>query len=436
MSASPTPPEPLADPQPVRPRGPLDVRVRPPGSRSLTNRALAVAALATGPSELVGATESEDAAAMREGLRALGVPVAVEGATWRVRGGGGRLAATGPIALDVRASGTTARFLTALASLTAPGADVTIDGTARMRERPIRELVDALSALGVDAKALGPGGCPPVRVRGGGLSGGRIQVDARRSSQYVSALLLAAPCATADLTIALADGRLVSRPFVDLTLQVMTAFGATAGWTEAGELAVRADAPYRGRRYPIEPDAQAAVYAFAAAAIAGGRVVVEGIPPDSQQPDLHVLEALEAMGCRVRREADRIELRATRGALDGIRWNGNHAPDAVLALAVVALFARGPTEIHDIANLRIKETDRLAALENEIRRLGGRAEAGPDSLRIEPAPLRGAAIETYADHRIAMSFALAGLVVPGVSIRDPGCVAKTWPDFFAALAAW
>jgi 3-phosphoshikimate 1-carboxyvinyltransferase len=436
VSASPTPPEPLADPLPIRPRGPLDARVRPPGSRSLTNRALAAAALAAGPSELVGATESDDAAAMREGLGRLGVPVAVAGDTWHVAGGGGQLAGAGAIAVDVRASGTTARFLTALAALTPRGTEVTLDGTARMRERPIRELIDALSALGVDAAALGPGGCPPVRVRGGGLAGGRVRIDASRSSQYVSAVLLAAPCAAADVTLELAEGRLVSRPFVDLTLQVMAAFGADAGWTDGGALTVRAGAPYRARRYAIEPDAQAAVYAFAAAAIAGGRVVVEGIPPDSRQPDLHVLDALEAMGCRIRRDADRIEVRAERGALDGIRWNGNRAPDAVLALAVVALFARGPTEIHDIANLRIKETDRLAALETEIRRLGGRAEAGPDWLRIEPAPLRGAAVSTYEDHRIAMSFALAGLVVPGVSIRDPGCVAKTWPDFFAALGSW
>jgi 3-phosphoshikimate 1-carboxyvinyltransferase len=410
--------------------------VRPPGSRSLTNRALAAAALAEGPSELVGATENDDTVAMRRGLVALGVPIAVEADTWRVAGTGGHLRASGEIGLDVRASGTTARFLTALAGLTPEGTQVTLDGTARMRERPIGELTDALTALGVDATPLGAGGCPPVRVRGGGVRGGRIQIDARRSSQFVSAVLLAAPCATESVTLALTEGRLVSRPFVDMTLQVMQAFGAEAGWTEAGELTVRAGAPYEGRRFTIEPDAQAAVYAFAAAAIAGGRVVVEGIPPDSQQADLDILGALAAMGCQVHRDADRIEVRATRGSLEGIRWNGNAAPDAMLALAVVALFARGPTEIHDIAHMRIKETDRLEALQNEIRRLGGRAEATSDALRIEPAPLSGAAIETYEDHRMAMSFALAGLVVPGVSIRDPGCVAKTWPDYFSALSSW
>jgi 3-phosphoshikimate 1-carboxyvinyltransferase len=424
------------DPLPIRPRGPLDVRIRPPGSRSVTNRALVTAALASGESVLLGATESDDAAAMREGLRALGVPIAVAGDAWTVSGCGGRLPAGGPVAVDVRASGTTARFLTAVAALAPRGVEVRLDGTARMRERPIGDLVAALGALGAEAAALGPGGCPPVRVRGGGLAGGRITIDARRSSQYVSGVLLAAPCAARDVEIALVEGRLVSRPFVDLTLQVMGEFGADAGWTADGGLAVRAGRPYRARRYAIEPDAQAAAYVFAAGAIAGGRVVVEGIPETSRQPDLRLLDALVAMGCRVRREPDAIELLAERGKLRGVRVDGDPMPDAVLALAVVALFADGPTEIRNVGNLRIKETDRLTALEREIRRLGGRAEAGPDWLRIEPAPLHGAAIETYADHRMAMSFALAGLALPGVSIRDPGCVAKTWPDFFAALEAW
>jgi 3-phosphoshikimate 1-carboxyvinyltransferase len=426
---------PLPDPLPVRPRGPLDARVRPPGSRSLTNRALLAAALARGDSVLVGATESDDALAMREGLRTLGVPIAVTDAAWLVAGCGGRLPAEGRAKVDVRASGTTARFLTAAATLTGPDAEVLLDGTPRMRERPIGDLVAALGALGGRAEALGAGGCPPVRVRGGGLAGGRAAIDARRSSQYVSGVLLAAPCAAGDVELSLVEGRLVSRPFVDLTLQVMGEFGADADWSEDGGLRV-ARGGYTGRRYAIEPDAQAAVYAFAAAAISGGRVVVEGLGPASRQPDLAILPVLERMGCHVRREAQAIELRSEPGKLAGVVCDGDPMPDAVLALAVVALFAKGPSEIRNVANLRIKESDRLAALEAEIRRLGGRAEAGPDWLRIEPAPLHGAAIETYADHRMAMSFALAGLAVPGVSIRDPGCVAKTWPDFFTALESW
>jgi 3-phosphoshikimate 1-carboxyvinyltransferase len=426
----------LPDPLPIRPRGPIDLRIRPPGSRSLTNRALVAAALASGESVLSGATESDDAAAMREGLRALGVRIAVEGERWTVSGTGGSLPATGRVNVDVRASGTTARFLTAAAVLATPGAEVVLDGTPRMRERPIGDLVAALRALGADAEALGPGGCPPLRVRGGGLAGGSVAIDARRSSQYVSAVLLAAPCARRDVELSLVEGRLVSRPFVDLTLQVMQAFGADAGWTPAGGLHV-ARSGYQARRYAIEPDAQAAAYVFAAAAITGGRALVEGIGRDSRQPDLRLLDALAAMGCTVRREASAVELRGPPpGGLAGIVCDGDPMPDAVLALAVVALFAKGPSEIRNVGNLRIKESDRLAALEAEIRRLGARAETGPDWLRIEPAPLRGAAIETYADHRMAMSFALAGLALPGVAIRDPGCVAKTWPDFFAALERW
>jgi 3-phosphoshikimate 1-carboxyvinyltransferase len=425
----------LPDPLPIRPRGRLDARVRPPGSRSLTNRALLAAALAEGESVLAGATESDDALAMREGLRALGVPIAVTDAAWLVHGCAGRLPARGHVDVNVRASGTTARFLTAAAALASAGAEVVLDGTARMRERPIGDLTAALAALGADVEALGPGGCPPVRVRGGGLAGGSIEIDARRSSQYVSGVLLAAPCAARDVELSLREGRLVSRPFVDLTLQVMGEFGAEADWTASGGLHV-VRGGYRGRRYPIEPDAQAAVYAFAAAALTGGRVVVEGIGPASRQPDLRILEVFEQMGCAVRREPQAIELRAEPGKLTGVTCDGDPMPDAVLALAVVALFAKGPTEIRNVANLRIKETDRLAALETEIRRLGGHAEAGPDWLRVEPRPLHGAAIETYADHRMAMSFALAGLAVPGVAIRDPGCVAKTWPGFFEALDTW
>jgi 3-phosphoshikimate 1-carboxyvinyltransferase len=426
---------PLPDPYPIRPRGRLDARVRPPGSRSLTNRALLTAALARSDSTLSGATESDDALAMREGLRALGVPIRVDGDRWSVTGCAGRLPASGRVNVDVRASGTTARFLTAAATLAPAGAEVVLDGVARMRERPIGDLAAALRALGADVETLGPGGCPPVRVRGGGLAGGAITIDAGRSSQYVSGVLLAAPCAARDVEISLREGKLVSRPFVDLTLQVMGEFGAEAGWSASGGLHV-ARGGYTGRSYAIEPDAQSAVYAFAAAAIAGGRVRVEGIGPASRQPDLRILGVFERMGCRVRREADAIELSAERGALVGVTCDGDPMPDAVLALAVVALFARGPSEIRNVGNLRIKESDRLAALEAEIRRLGGGATAGPDWLRIEPRPLRGAAVESYADHRMAMSFALAGLVVPGVSIRDPSCVAKTWPGFFAALDTW
>ncbi len=421
----------LPDPLRIEPRGPLDARVRVPGSKSVTNRALLAAALADGASELSGALASDDTDVMVASLAALGCAVDASGEPWRVNGSGGRLRAP-DAPLFAGNSGTTARFLTAAACL-ADG-PVTIDGTARMRERPIDDLTRALDQLGAECRTLGRRGCPPVRVAGGGLRGGEATIDARRSSQYVSAVLLAAPYAQRDVTLRFAGGVLVSRPYVDLTLDVMCAFGALADWQGSEALGVRAGARYRGRRYAVEADASSAAYPFCAAAIAGGRVRVEGIDPRTRQPDIGILDLLERMGCRVSRGADWAEVSAPHGRLAGIDADLNALPDAVLALAVVALFAEGPTRIRNVANLRIKESDRLAALETELRKLGARARADADSLTIEPAPLRPAAIDTYDDHRMAMAFALAGLRQPGVAIRDPGCVSKTWPDYFAMLA--
>ncbi len=427
MAARAYPPE-LA----IRPRGPLAATLRVPGSKSITNRAAVCAALARGESQLLGALESDDTEAMREALRALGAAIDVDGTTWRVRGVDGRVRAPDPATLDARASGTTARFLTAAAQLAEK--PVVIDGSPRMRERPIEELVCTLRALGASIEILGAHGCPPVRVGGGGLRGGRATIDARRSSQFVSAVLLAAPYAREDVVIEPMGGVVVSRPYVDLTLEVMRAFGAECGWAAGGrELVVAAGRHYEGCRYEIEPDASAAAYPFAAAAITGGRVCVEGIPPESLQSDFLLVDVLVKMGCTVEREPRSLTVCGPPGRLHGIDVDMNDLPDAVLALAVVALFAQGPTRIRNVPNLRIKETDRLAALERELGKLGARAQTGPDWLLIEPGPLHGAAIDTYSDHRMAMAFALAGLRVPGVVIRDPGCVSKTWPDYFEAL---
>jgi 3-phosphoshikimate 1-carboxyvinyltransferase len=415
----------------IRTRGPLDATVRVPGSKSLTNRAAVCAGLADGTSTLSGALESDDTEAMRVALGALGVAIEPGPAGWSVHGSGGRLVAPSH-PLDARASGTTARFLTAAAVL-ADG-PVVIDGSPRMRERPIDDLAAALRGLGAEVTVLGAGGCPPVRVAGGGLRGGRTPIDARRSSQFVSAVLLAAPFAREDVVLDPVGGAIVSRPYVDLTLQVMAAFGAEAGWGPGGTLRVAAGRPYRWRTYVIEPDASAAAYPFAAAAIAGGTVRVENVPGASLQADFRLLEVLARMGCRVERRGAAVAVHGPEGRLRAVDVDMNDMPDAVLALAVVALFAEGTTRIRNVANLRLKETDRLAALERELTRLGARASAGPDGLEIEPGPLHAAAIDTYDDHRMAMAFALAGLRVPGVVIRDPSCVAKTWPDYFDALA--
>jgi 3-phosphoshikimate 1-carboxyvinyltransferase len=418
----------LPDALPIATRGALDASVRVPGSKSLTNRALLVAALASGTSRLTGGLESDDTRVMLDALARLGCRVAVDGNAWRVPGCDGRLRAPeGTLYVDN--SGTTARFLTAAAAL-ADG-PVVIDGNARMRERPISDLVQALERLGGRCEILGEGGCPPVRVAGGGLSGGSARIDASRSSQYVSAVLLAAPYAAKDVDLAFEDGVLVSRPYVELTLQIMSAFGAEARFEAGGGLHVAAGRPYSARDYAVEPDASSAAYPFCAAAIAGGRVRVEGIPRDSIQADLGLLDVLERMGCTVVRGDTFAEVRGAPAGLRGVDVDMNDLPDAVLALAVVALFADGATRIRNVANLRIKETDRLAALECELRKLGADARAGADDLTIVPGPLRPAEIDTYDDHRIAMAFALAGLRIPGVVIRDPGCVSKTWPDYFA-----
>lgn len=422
----------LPDPLPIATRGPLAACVRVPGSKSLTNRALLVAALARGTSRLRGALESDDTEVMLRALARLGCAVDARGDVWHVEGRDGHLAKPAET-LDTGNSGTTARFLTAAATL-ADG-PVRIDGDARMRERPISDLVDALTALGARCAVEGQRGCPPVRVEGGGLPGGSATIDARRSSQYVSAILLAAPYARRDVRLRAEGGVVVSRPYVDLTLRLMRDFGAHAEWSAPDALFVEAGRTYRGRDYAIEADASAAAYPFCAAAIAGGRVRVEGIAADSLQPDFRLLDLLGRMGCRVLRGPDFAEVSGPADGLRAIDVDMNDLPDAALALAVVALFARGTTHIRNVANLRIKESDRLAALETELRRLGADARADADSLSVTPGPLHGARIRTYGDHRMAMAFALAGLRVPGVAIQDPGCVAKTWPGYFSMLEA-
>ncbi len=430
LSESPDSPSALA----IEPRGPLDVTVRVPGSKSITNRALIAAALADGESRIAGALESEDTEVMRASLAAMGVTVDTSHDPWLVAGRAGRLESPAE-PLHTANSGTSARFLTAAACL-AQG-PVIVDGGPRMRERPIADLVDALVGLGARAEIQGENGCPPVRLEGGGLAGGEIEIDARLSSQYASGVLLAAPYAEQDVTLTFVEDVLVSRPYVDLTLDVMRAFGADADWLDVPGremLLVRAGAHYGPRHYTVEPDASAATYPFCAAAIAGGRVRVNDIPERSHQSDFGILGLLERMGCEVTREGQSVTV---EGPPNGLKSLGevdmNHMSDAALTYAVLCLFADGPTTITNIGHVRFKETDRLAALETELRRMGGRADADEDSLQIRPGPLHGAQIETYDDHRMAMAFSLAGLRVPGIVIKNPDCVVKTWPNYFDVL---
>ena len=412
----------------VQPISAPDVAVRVPGSKSLTNRALVCAALASGTSRLVGWLRSDDTEAMREGLGRLGVEIHEDEEELVVRGVAGCFAI--PLRpIDCRASGTTMRFLCACAAA-APGR-VVLDGSPRMRERPIQELADALGALGVKVRTTA--GFPPVTVNGGTVHGGRISVDATRSSQYLSAVLLIAPLANEELDIT--SGRITSRPFVEMTLETMRDFGVAV--EPVGDLRFRVPGgqSYRGRRYVVEPDATSASYFFAAAAVTAGRFRVDGLTAASHQGDVRFVEVLERMGCVVERGAQSITVRGS-SYLHGIDVDLNPMPDTALTLGVVACFARGSTWIRNVANLRIKETDRLEALRAELTKLGARVEiSGPD-LRIDPpARVRPARIATYDDHRMAMSFAVAGLRVPGMVIENPDCVAKTFPDFFDRLKA-
>jgi 3-phosphoshikimate 1-carboxyvinyltransferase len=411
----------------IRPIPPPDATVQVPGSRSLTNRALVCASLAEGTSQLENWLDSDDTEAMREGLGRLGVEIQEAGAALRVRGVGGRFAI--PLhPIDCRASGTTMRFLTACAAL-APGR-VVLDGTPRMRERPIQELADAVTMLGVPVRTVA--GCPPVTVQGGSLAGGRVGIDASRSSQFLSALLMIAPFA--EELVEITTGPIASRPFVDMTLDVMGAFGVSAEIRGSNCFTVPLDQRYRARTYQVEPDAMSASYFFAAAAITGGRVRIDGLTAASSQGDVRFVEVLERMGCSVERGARYTSLRGPR-YLHGVDVDLNSMPDMTLTLAVAACFAQGKTRIRNIGHIRMKETDRMAALEHELAKLGATVRVEDGEMEIEPpSQVRPARIATYDDHRMAMSFAVAGLRAPGIVIEDPECVSKTFPDFFERLA--
>lgn len=420
---------------PIPTAGPVRARVTVPGSKSISNRAVLLAALAEGDSELRGVLDSDDLRVMARALGALGADVSIDGDLWRLHGTAGHPRGAPDGRLDVGASGTAARFLTALATL-APSAH-TLDGVPRMRERPIVDLVDALSGLGADIEVRGEGGCPPLHIGGGGLEGGAVTLDASRSSQYLSAVLQVAPYARRDVAVMLKDGVLVSRPYVDVTLAVMADFGVASDFDrERGVLHVAAGQRYRGRSYVVEPDASTAAYFFVAAAITGGEVEVQGLSETSSQADVGVLRVLSTMGCAVETGPAGVVVRGPQGGrLRPVDIDMNDMPDAVLAVAAATLFADGQSRIRNVANLRIKETDRLAALASELGRLGARADADADSLTVTPGTLRPAVVETYDDHRMAMAMALVGLRQPGVVIRDPACVSKSWPLYFDALFA-
>jgi 3-phosphoshikimate 1-carboxyvinyltransferase len=430
-----------------------------PGSKSITNRALVLAALSAKGFgwALRNVLQSEDTEVMIDALRALGFRVLTDWSDQTVVVNSGEdepLIPARGAELFVANSGTTMRFLTAIVSL--GQGRFRLDGVPRMRERPIEDLLDALRQLGVEAYSEHSNGCPPVIVETRGLAGGKARLRGNISSQFLSGLLMAAPFALGTVEIAI-DGPLVSSSYVDMTSRMLSQWGLYCGarpgeapgfWVpgrqerrfeemreqNAARAIQEGFNPLKElwlRDYHIEPDASAASYFWGAAAITGGAVRVPGLHSESLQGDVRFVQVLEEMGCEPDYDPEGFTIHGA--PLYGIDVDMNDVSDTVMTLGAVALFADGPTTICNVAHIRHKETDRLAALATELRRVGAEVEEFADGLRITPRPLHGAEIETYNDHRMAMSMALVGLKVPGIVIKNPVCVAKTYPNFFSDL---
>jgi 3-phosphoshikimate 1-carboxyvinyltransferase len=394
-----------------------------PGSKSYTHRALMAAALAGGTSVLTNALAAEDTELTAQALAQLGAGIDWQGTTIRVTGRAGRwLPAARPIYLGN--SGTSMRFLTALAAL--GEGEYLLTGTERLCQRPLGELLAALGQAGVRAVSDRGDGCPPVRVTGS-LTGGRTQLSGGTSSQYLSALLFIGPLAPKGLKIDI-TGELVSRPYVDLTLEVLGAFGISYYREGYRYFELPGGQSYLPRDYEIEADASSASYFWAAAALTGGRVTITNLSLESSQGDAAFPEVLGRMGCAV--ESTPAGLTVQGGPLQGVAVDMAAMPDLVPTLAVLAAFAAGDTVITGVAHLRHKESDRLAAVAAELAKMGIEVRETADGLVIRGGAPQGALIHTYNDHRIAMSFAVAGLRIPGVAIEDPDCVAKSFPEFW------
>ena len=410
--------------------GQIRSTIRPPGSKSITNRALPLAALASGRSVLTGVLNSDDTQFMIESLRRLGIQIETDWDHDRVTvdGCGGQFPET-TAQLFIGNSGTTIRFLTAILGF--HGGTFRLEGIDRMHERPIGALVDALVQLEANVKAESAGDCPPVSIKSDRLGGGTLKVQGNVSSQYLSGLLMAAPLASGNITIEI-DGPLISKPYVTMTIEVMKSFGVTVQSNESlSHFQIAGDQAYTANNYAIEPDASAASYFWAAAAICGGTATVQGLGRDSLQGDVGFVDCMQQMGCEVTWGANGITVAGP--AKVGIDINMSNVSDTVQTLAAVALFVDGSTTVRNVAHNRVKETDRIGNLAIELRKFGAKVDEHPDGLTIHPQPLGPAVIETYDDHRMAMSLALVGLKQSGVEILDPGCVAKTYPNYFQDL---
>jgi 3-phosphoshikimate 1-carboxyvinyltransferase len=398
-----------------------------PGSKSLTQRALVAAALARGNSFISNALIAEDSLHLIEGLRTLGAQIVSAEDGFYISGTAGKIINQGK-ELFLGNNGTALRFLTALVCL-GKGKYV-LTGEKRLCERPVGALVEALQNMGADISTQN--NCPPVEINANGLTGGKITLRDIESSQYVSALLLCAPYMPEGMNLIL-QGGVVSTPYIDLTIAVMNDFGANIIQAGKYEYQVKAGEIYQGREYSVEGDASSASYFFLAAALLKKTIRVAGITRQSRQGDIRLLDVLEELGCKVSSGENWVEVAESNLAEGDFTFDLNDMPDMVPTLAILAAFREGQTVISNVAHLRIKESNRLAALVAELNRTGIEAKEMPEGLVIQGGKMRPAKIETYNDHRIAMSFAIAGLVVQGMEIGDKKCVDKSFPAFWKEL---
>lgn len=406
-----------------------------PGSKSISNRALLLAALARGETRLDNLLRSEDTDYMISALTTLGVDVTPAGDVCLVHGCAGPLVTEpGRWELYLGLAGTALRPLTA--ALTLGRGTFVLDGSARMRERPVADLVDALTPLGANIRYLGKPGFPPLEITASGLAGGTTWIRGSISSQFLTSVLMAAPLASGPVTMKLRD-ELVSKPYLDITLHLMRQFGARVEHSSYQEFTVEPGPYVSPGEMLVEGDASSASYFLAAAAIRGPGVRVTGIGADSVQGDVAFLDVLRAMGARVQRSATDILVRPPQsGVLKPVDLDLNHIPDAAMTAATLALFCDGASTIRNIGNWRVKETDRLDAMARELSRVGAAVECGPDWLRITPpGSWHETAVDTYGDHRMAMCLSLVALAGVAITIRDPDCVAKTFPDYFQRFQA-
>ncbi len=412
----------------LAPRSFANGEVQLPGSKSLSNRILLLAALAEGETQVTNLLDSADVSHMLNALKTLGVEyrLSEDRRTCSVKGLGQAIQSDAA-ELFLGNAGTAMRPLAA--ALCLGKGEFTLTGEPRMYERPIKDLVDALLQLGADIEYLETEGYPPLKINAAGLKGGRVSIRGNISSQFLTALLMAAPLAQQDLEIVI-DGELVSKPYIDITLHSMELFGVKVDNQNYRQFNVKAGQRYRSPgEVMVEGDASSASYFLAAAAIAGGTVRVYGVGSESVQGDKAFAEVLGKMGAEVTYGPTWIEV--SRGALKGVDLDLNAIPDAAMTIATTALFAEGPTAIRNVYNWRVKETDRLSAMATELRKVGAEVVEGEDFIEITPPKeIRSAAIDTYDDHRMAMCFSLASFGNSPITINDPRCTSKTFPEYF------